>query len=115
MKTTCFPRRPPSWESLVQYAGELSGELWSRKTALRVHRLAQLGSENTKFSALTNVAKAHPLHRLYEDEDRCNDWLVGVVVRPAVIGFRSSDGMNCNQNTGRVWMKAEVSLVENEL
>ncbi len=92
----------------MQHAGELSSRLWSRRTALGVRSLRELDDE--PFVARSELMKAHPLHRLYEDDDRCNGWVVGVVTHPAVLGFGSSDGKD--YSTARVWMKAEVWLTE---
>lgn len=95
-------------ESIVQYAGELSYRLWTRRTVVRVMALPDL--RNQLFKAGSDIMKAHPLHRLYEDEDRCDGWEVGVVAHPAIVAYGSSDGKD--YNSGRVWMKAEVWLDE---
>ena len=95
-------------DSIVQSAGELSSRLWSRRTVLGVRSLLELGNE--PFVARSDLMKAHPLHRLYEDDDRCDGGFVGIVTHPAVLGFGSSDGKD--YSTGRVWMKAEVWLSE---
>ncbi|KAK4152181.1 hypothetical protein C8A00DRAFT_16488 [Chaetomidium leptoderma] len=95
-------------EAIVQYAGELSYRLWSRRTTLRVLSLPDL--KDQPFTARSEYLKAHPLHRLYEDDDRCDGWFVSVVAHPAVLGFGSTDGKD--YSTPRVWMKAEVWLTE---
>ncbi|KAH6612880.1 hypothetical protein B0J18DRAFT_441301 [Chaetomium sp. MPI-SDFR-AT-0129] len=95
-------------EAISQHAGELSSRLWSRRTALRVKSLAELKDE--RFVARSELMKAHPLHRLYEDDDECDGWLVGVVTHPAVLGFGSGDGRD--YTAPRVWMKAEVWLAK---
>ncbi|KAL2169755.1 hypothetical protein VTG60DRAFT_5651 [Thermothelomyces hinnuleus] len=95
-------------ESIVQYAGELSFRLWSRRTTLRVLTLHEL--RGTPFRKGSEYMRAHPLHRLYEDDDRCDGWFVSVVAHPAVVGLGSSDGKD--YSTPRVWFKAEVWLVD---
>jgi hypothetical protein len=95
----------------VQYAGELSHRLWSRRTFFTVLPLADLKDHH--FAARSELMIAHPLHRLYEDDDQCDGWSVGVVAHPAVIGYGSSDGKD--YGTGRVWMKAEVWLAEDDV
>jgi hypothetical protein len=102
--TQCFN----DLESIVQHAGELSYRLWSRRTALGVLSLPEL--KNEPFVARSEFMKAHPLHRLYEDDDRCDGWFVSVVAHPAVLGFGSSDMKD--YSTDRVWMKAEVWLAK---
>ncbi len=104
-ETQCFS----DLESIVQSAGELSSRLWTRRTVLVVKSLLELESE--PFAARSDLMKAHPLHRLYEDDNRCDGWLVSIVTHPAVLGFGSSDGKD--YSTARVWMKAEVWLSEN--
>ena len=96
-------------ESVLQSAGELSSRLWTRRTVLGVKSLLELESE--PFAARSDLMKAHPLHRLYEDDNKCDGWLVSIVTHPAVLGFGSSDGKD--YSTARVWMKAEVWLSEN--
>jgi len=55
--------------------------------------------------------KPYGIHPFYDEEDNSYDgWLTNIVVRPAVIGFGSSDGSD--YKTPRVWMKAEVVLGE---
>jgi hypothetical protein len=95
-------------DSIVQFAGELSYRLWTRRTAVRVMSLPDLC--NIPFKVDSAFMKAHPLHRLYEDDDRCDGWFVGVVAHPAVLAYGTSDGKD--YNTARVWMKAEVLLAE---
>ncbi len=95
-------------KSIVQSAGELSYRLWSRRTVLGVRSLLEL--KNEPFVSRSDLMKAHPLHRLYEDDKRCDGWFVSIVTHPAVLGFGSSDGKD--YSTGRVWMKAEVWLSE---
>ncbi|KAK0654926.1 hypothetical protein B0T16DRAFT_314540 [Cercophora newfieldiana] len=98
-----------SLELIVQSAGELSGRLWSRKTSLSTQGLTEL--KDTPFKAGSKMLKAHALHKLYDEEDdRCDGFAVRVVVHPAVLGYGSSDGDD--YKTARVWMKAEVLLVE---
>ncbi len=104
-ETQCFS----DLESIVQSAGELSSRLWTRRTALGIKSLLEL--ENEPFVARSRLMKAHPLHRLYEDDKRCDGWAVSIVTHPAVLGFGSSDGKD--YSTARVWMKAEVWLSEN--
>ncbi|KAL2201125.1 hypothetical protein P885DRAFT_26182 [Corynascus similis CBS 632.67] len=94
--------------SIVQYAGELSYKLWSRRTTLEILTLGNLGG--VPFRMDFEYMKAHPLHRLYEDDDRCDGWFASVVTHPAVVGYGSSDGKD--YSTPRVWMKAEVWLAE---
>jgi hypothetical protein len=60
------------------------------------------------FKAGSDIMQAHPLHRLYEDDVRCDGWFVGIVAHPAIVAYGSSDGKD--YNNGRVWMKAEVWL-----
>ncbi|AEO57895.1 hypothetical protein MYCTH_2062435 [Thermothelomyces thermophilus ATCC 42464] len=95
-------------ESIMQYAGELSHRLWSRRTTLRVRTLHDL--RETPFREGFEYMRAHPLHRLYEDDDRCDGWFASVVTHPAVVGLGSSDGKD--YSTPRVWIKAEVWLAE---
>ncbi|KAL2164319.1 hypothetical protein VTH06DRAFT_3535 [Thermothelomyces fergusii] len=95
-------------QSIMQSAGELSHKLWSRRTTLRVLTLRDF--EGVRFGKGLEHMRAHPLHRLYEDDDRCNDWLVNMVTHPAVLGFGSGDGKD--YETPRVWIKAEVWLAE---
>ncbi|KAL2181473.1 uncharacterized protein P884DRAFT_273981 [Thermothelomyces heterothallicus CBS 202.75] len=95
-------------ESIMQYAGELSHRLWSRRTTLRVRTLHDL--RETSFREGFEYMRAHPLHRLYEDDDRCDGWFASVVTHPAVVGLGSSDGKD--YSTPRVWIKAEVWLAE---
>ncbi|KAK4108031.1 hypothetical protein N656DRAFT_784559 [Canariomyces notabilis] len=95
-------------DSIVQYAGDLSYRLWTRRTVVRVVSLPDLC--NMPFRGNSDLMKAHPLHRLYEDEDRCDGWLIGVVAHPAVLADGTSDGKD--YNTARVWMKVEVLLAE---
>ncbi|KAL7919153.1 hypothetical protein ACQKWADRAFT_302174 [Trichoderma austrokoningii] len=92
--------------SIVQHAGELSSRLWSRRTTLLVLGLSELKDE--PFSTHSDHMKAHALHRLYDDDDKCDGWLANIVLHPAVLGFGSSDGED--YRTPRVWMKAEVWL-----
>ncbi|KAK3897931.1 hypothetical protein C8A05DRAFT_38489, partial [Staphylotrichum tortipilum] len=75
---------------LLHQAGTLSTRLWSRKTILRIQGLAQLRHE--RFAARSELLRAHPLHRLYDDDERCDGWAVGVVTHPAVWGYGSGDG-----------------------
>lgn len=96
--------------SVVQFAGKLSTKMWSRRTTLRVLGLSDL--RDVPFSSRLEVVRAHPLHRLFDDDDKCDGWPIGIVVHPAVLGFGTSDGREYGQSTGRVWMKAEVWLVE---
>jgi hypothetical protein len=102
--TQCFNEL----QSIVQQAGELSNRLWSRRTVFSVFSLPDLMDQ--RFGPRSEILKAHPLHRLYEDDDQCDGWSVGVVAHPAVVGYGSSDGKD--YSTGRVWMKAEVWLTE---
>lgn len=95
-------------ESIVQYAGELSYRLWTRRTLTCVMSLPELCSQ--PFNVGSDIMKAHPLHRLYEDDDRCDGWFVSVVAHPAIVAYGSSDGKD--YSSGRVWMKAEVWLDE---
>ncbi|KAK4252160.1 hypothetical protein C7999DRAFT_10405 [Corynascus novoguineensis] len=94
--------------SIFQYAGELSYKLWTRRTTLEISTLRDL--RGVPFRMDIEYMKAHPLHRLYEDDDRCDGWFASVVAHPAVVGYGSSDGKD--YTTPRVWMKAEVWLAE---
>ncbi|KAL2130640.1 hypothetical protein VTI74DRAFT_6141 [Chaetomium olivicolor] len=102
--TQCFNEL----ELIVQQAGELSYRLWSRRTVLRVMSLREL--QHMPYKVGYDYMKAHPLHRLYEDDDRCDGWFVSVVAHPAVLAYGTSDGKD--YSTPRVWMKAEVWLAE---
>ncbi|KAK3291466.1 uncharacterized protein B0H64DRAFT_420289 [Chaetomium fimeti] len=104
--TQCFN----DLESIVQYAGELSYRLWTRRTLMSFMSLPDL--YNQPFRMGSDIMKAHPLHKLYEDDGRCDGWFVGVVAHPAVLAFGSSDGKD--YNSGRVWMQAEVWLTEDD-
>ncbi len=95
-------------DALMQQAGELASRLWSRRTALGTRSLAELSSE--PFTIRSPLIKAHPLHRLYDDDARCDGWSVSVVTHPAVLGFGSGDGRD--YSTPRVWTKGEVWLTE---
>ncbi|KAL2156292.1 hypothetical protein VTH82DRAFT_1037 [Thermothelomyces myriococcoides] len=94
---------------IMQHAGDLSHKLWSRRTTLRALTLRNLG--DTPFRKWSEYTKAHPLHRLYEDDDRCNDWIISAVTHPGVVAYGGGDGED--YSTPRVWMKAEVWLTEN--
>lgn len=102
--TQCFD----DLESILQYAGELSYRLWTRRTVACVMSLPEL--RNQPFKVGSDIMTAHPLHRLYEDDDRCDGWFVGVVAHPAIVAYGSSDGKD--YSSGRVWVKAEVWLDE---
>jgi len=55
--------------------------------------------------------KPYAIHHLYDNEDNTYDgWLTNIVVRPAIVGFGSSDGSD--YKTPHVWMQAEVLLRE---
>ncbi|KAK0721913.1 hypothetical protein B0T26DRAFT_749377 [Lasiosphaeria miniovina] len=101
-----------------KYAAEhmnITKELLADKYEIFFKTLGEIGLselKNTPFSARSEVVKAHPLHRLYDDDDRCNGWSVGIVVHPAVVGFGSSDGRDYSKSMERVWMKAEAFLSE---
>ncbi|KAK3897525.1 hypothetical protein C8A05DRAFT_47901 [Staphylotrichum tortipilum] len=98
-------------ESIIQHAGDLSTRLWSRKTVLRTCGLINLWGE--RFAARSELMRAHPLHQRFEDEGdtgKCDGWAPGIVTHPAVLGFGSGDGRD--YDTPRVWMRAEVWLME---
>lgn len=97
-----------SLKTVVQFATEVSSRLWSRRTSLQVHGLASLLP--SPFSAECHIMKAHGIHRLYDGDTKCDGWRVGIVVHPAVVGLGNSDGTD--YKTERVWMKAEVVLLE---
>ncbi|KAK3374125.1 hypothetical protein B0T24DRAFT_528292 [Lasiosphaeria ovina] len=105
-----FSQTCSDMDSLVQQAALISFKLWSRRTALYLLGLPDL--KDKSFSVVSDFMKAHPLHRLHDDDDKCNGFSVIIVTQPAVIGYGSSDGRDYSKSTERVWMKAEVLLSE---
>lgn len=97
-----------SLKTVVQFATEVSSRLWSRRTSLKVHGMASL--LQTPFSAESHIMEAHAIHRIYEGDTECDGWRVGIVVHPVVMGLGNSD--RTDYKTERVWMKAEVVLLE---
>ncbi|OCL03128.1 hypothetical protein AOQ84DRAFT_303400, partial [Glonium stellatum] len=96
-------------KSIVQYAGEMSSQLWSRKTFFRVLGLPEL--KNRPFSVTSKEMEAHALNLLDDEEDdNCNGMLVHVVVHSLVFGYGSSDGID-HEKPG-VWVKATLWLNE---
>jgi len=99
-----------SLNTVVKFAMEVSSRLWSRRSSLELRGLDSLSC--TPFSAESDLMKAHAIHKLYDGDTECDGWRVGIVVHPAVVGFGNSDGTD--YKAGRVWMKAEVVLLEPE-
>ena len=93
-------------ESMMQQAGEISSRLWSRRMTFQVLGLDWLRAH--PFEAGSEIMRPHALHRLYEDDNRCNGWKANIVVHPAVLGIEIGDSKD--GGVTRVLVKAEVLL-----
>ena len=85
-------------------AGSLSYILWTRRTAMAVYTLHDMG--HPVYDPESRELIPHNLVKYEDNEDQLKDRPISIFVHPLLRAYGTNDGKNYDQ--GRVWAPAEV-------